>query len=42
MATAQRIRVLLADDHELVRQSLRGLLQGYPNIEIIGEASDGE
>jgi DNA-binding NarL/FixJ family response regulator len=35
------IRVVLADDHVLIRAGLRALLQSLPNIEVIGEASDG-
>ncbi len=35
------IRVLLVDDHAMVRQGLRCTLEGYPNIEVVGEASDG-
>jgi DNA-binding NarL/FixJ family response regulator len=35
------VRVLLADDHTLVRAGLRKLLESIPNIEVIGEASDG-
>jgi CheY-like chemotaxis protein len=38
----QRIRVLLVDDHAMVRQGLRSVLDGYADIEVIGEASDGE
>jgi PAS domain S-box-containing protein len=37
-----RIRVLLADDHAMVRQGLRSLLDGYSNLHIIAEAGDGE
>ena len=36
------IRVLLADDQTLVRQGIRGLLELLPDIEVIGEANDGE
>jgi DNA-binding NarL/FixJ family response regulator len=36
------IRVLLVDDHPTVRQTLRSALQPYPDIEVVGEASDGE
>jgi DNA-binding NarL/FixJ family response regulator len=36
-----RIRVLLADDHAIVRKGLKGLLQDLPDIDIIGEAVDG-
>jgi len=42
MVQAVHIRVLLADDQAMVRQALRRALQDYPNIEIVGEASDGE
>src|SRR5690349_10582152 len=36
------IRVLLVDDHAMVRQGLRSLLDGYSNLHIIAEAGDGE
>ncbi|HUG90380.1 MAG TPA: response regulator [Planctomycetaceae bacterium] len=39
--SAVRIRVLLADDHAIVRKGLKGLLQDLPDIEIVGEAADG-
>ena len=42
MTTAQKIRVLIVDDHVMVRQGLRALLQSYPNIEVVGEAGNGE
>lgn len=35
------IRVLIADDHLLVRQGLRLLLEKAPDIEVVGEARDG-
>lgn len=35
------IRVLMAEDHVLVRQGIRNILEADGNIEIIGEASDG-
>lgn len=35
------IRVLLADDHALMRRGIRDLLQGDPAIEVVGEAADG-
>lgn len=35
------IRVLLADDHHLVRQALRALLEKAEGIEVVGEAEDG-
>jgi len=36
------IRVILADDQSLVRAGLRVLLDGEDDIEVVGEASDGE
>src|SRR5690349_8400330 len=35
------IRVLLVDDHAMVRQGLRCALEAYPNMEVVAEASDG-
>ena len=35
------IRVVLADDHALVRAGFRSLLQGFDGIEVVGEAEDG-
>lgn len=39
---ANTIRVLLAEDHETVRDGLKLLLQSQPDIEIVGEVADGE
>src|SRR2546422_11715716 len=36
-----KIRVLLVDDHTVVRQGLRRLLESDEEIEIVGEAGDG-
>ncbi|MEK7263454.1 MAG: response regulator transcription factor [Bacteroidota bacterium] len=38
----QKIKVLLADDHEIVRQGLRSLLEQTMDIEVIAEAEDGK
>jgi len=35
------LRVLLADDHTLMRQGLRFILEGHPDIDIVAEASSG-
>ena len=37
----KRIRVMLADDHDVVRKGIRYLLSEDPTIEVVGEASDG-
>jgi DNA-binding NarL/FixJ family response regulator len=37
----ERIRVMLVDDHEVVRRGLRGFLELQPDIEVVGEAGDG-
>ena len=36
-----KIRVLVADDHSVVRQGLCSLLAGYDDIEVVGEAANG-
>lgn len=36
-----RIRVLIADDHSLVRAGIRLLLEGHSDIEVVGEAGSG-
>lgn len=35
------IRVLLVDDHPVVRDGLRGMLAGQPDLDVVGEAPDG-
>lgn len=37
----RRIRILLVDDHAIVRQGFRSLLGKQPGLEIVGEAGDG-
>src|ERR1051326_1322408 len=37
----QKLTVLLADDHALVRSGMRALLEAQPDIEVVGEAGDG-
>jgi len=41
MNVSSRIRVLLADDHAVVRQGVRQFLEEDPGIEVVAEASDG-
>jgi DNA-binding NarL/FixJ family response regulator len=38
---ANKISVLLVDDHTLVRRGFRRILEDEPDIEVVGEASDG-
>ena len=38
----RRIRVLIADDHAMVRTALARVLDDEPDIEVIGEADEGE
>ena len=37
----QKIRVLIADDHTVLRDGLTAILKAQPDIEVVGEASDG-
>ena len=41
-ATTPAVRVLLVDDHELVRRGVQTVLEAEPDIEVVGEAGDGE
>ncbi len=38
----KKLRLLLVDDHAVVREGLRALLASDPRFEIVGEASEGE
>jgi DNA-binding NarL/FixJ family response regulator len=40
--TDETIRVLIADDHALFRRGVRSLLSTLPDVEVVGETSDGE
>lgn len=42
MADDRRIRVLLVDDHEIVRRGLAVFLGGFDDMELVGQAEDGE
>ncbi|MBF8304400.1 MAG: response regulator transcription factor [Dehalococcoidia bacterium] len=37
-----KIKIFLADDHLILREGIRSLLQKLPDIEVVGEATDGE
>jgi DNA-binding NarL/FixJ family response regulator len=41
MAATDAIRVLLADDHETVRHGLKLLIDGEPDMQVVGEAGTG-
>ena len=41
MTAAGRARIMLVDDHAIVREGYRSLLQKQPRLEIVAEASDG-
>ena len=37
-----KLRVLLADDHMVVREGLKALIDAQPDLEVVGEAADGD
>ena len=37
----RRVRVLIADDHQVIRMSVRSTLERHPHFEVCGEAHDG-
>ena len=39
---SEKIRVLIVDDHAIVRRGLRGLLEIVADMEVVGDAADGE
>ncbi len=39
--TDEKIRILLADDHQVLRSGLRALLNLEPDFEVVGDASNG-
>ena len=42
MTIAKKIRILIVDDHAMFRQVVRTILKPYPNLEVVGEANDGD
>jgi hypothetical protein len=41
MSTSEKITIFIAEDHEIVREGLRALLEREPDFQVIGEAADG-
>jgi DNA-binding NarL/FixJ family response regulator len=41
-AAAKKIRILIADDHQVVRRGLRAMLESAQGFAVVGECSDGE
>ena len=41
-ASDRPIRVVIADDHALIRAGVRALLGSFDNTELVGEAADGD
>jgi two-component system, NarL family, response regulator NreC len=41
MTRQTRARILLADDHHMLRAGLKALLKDHPGVEVVGEANDG-
>src|SRR5262245_45715304 len=41
VATETQIRVLVVDDHAVVREGIRSVLERQPGFEVVGEAADG-
>jgi DNA-binding NarL/FixJ family response regulator len=41
MKTGKELPVLIVDDHAQVRQGIRSILEGYADIQVVGEASTG-
>lgn len=41
MDTVKKVRLLLVDDHLILRQGIRKLLEDHEGLEVVGEASDG-
>ena len=39
--SVSKVRVFLADDHEMIREGLRLLVNSQPDMECVGEAGDG-
>ena len=42
MSEVRKIRVLIVDDHDMVRQGIRVLLENFDDFEVVGEAPHGQ
>ena len=42
MNNSNKIRVMLVDDHDMLRSGLKVFLEAFDDLELVGEASDGE
>jgi len=42
MDKVRLIRILIVEDHTMIREGLKSNLRSYPNIDIVGEASNGD
>lgn len=42
MSDDRRIRILVADDHPVLREGVAAILENHPGMQVVGEASDGE
>ena len=42
MAGTPTVKVMLVDDHEIVREGLREVLEGVGDFEVVGQAADGQ
>ena len=40
--TATKVKILIADDHAIVREGIRMILEAQPDFEVVGEAEDGD
>jgi DNA-binding NarL/FixJ family response regulator len=41
MKEDKTIQILIVDDHAVVRQEMRSMLESYPDIDVVGEARNG-
>ena len=39
---SENVRILITDDHPVVRTGLRGMISGEPDFDVVGEAENGK